>query len=103
MVVHSGTFPLRDGDETTLADAISLAGGFDKRAQKSKIGIIRMVDGKQTVTVVDMNRFVKANAMNPVLQDRDIIFVPETRKPDWTGKILPGLQAITGTLFYAGL
>jgi polysaccharide export outer membrane protein len=100
MVTRHNTFPLRDDQETTVADAISMAGGFEKRAQKSQIGIIRMVDGKQTVTVVDMNRLVKGKVMNPVLQDRDIVFVPETRTPDWTGKILPGLQAITGTIFY---
>jgi len=99
-VVHSGIFPLRDGEETTVADAVSISGGFDKRAQKSQIGIIRMVDGKQTVTIVDMNRLVKGKIENPVLQDRDIVFVPESRKPDWAGKILPAVQAMAGAVFY---
>jgi hypothetical protein len=100
MVSHSSVFPLRDGEETTVADAISLAGGFEKRAQKSQIGIIRIVDGKQTVTIVDMNRLVKGKIINPVLQDRDIVFVPESRKPDWSGKILPAVQAMAGAVFY---
>jgi len=99
-VVHSGIFPLRDGEETTVADVVSMSGGFDKRAQKSKIGIIRMVDGKQTVTLVDMNRLVKGKIENPVLQDRDIVFVPESRKPDWAGTILPAVQAMAGAVFY---
>jgi polysaccharide export outer membrane protein len=99
-VIHSGIFPLRDGEETTVADAVSISGGFDKRAQKSQIGIIRMVDGKQTVVVVDMNRLVKGKIENPVLQDRDIVFVPESRKPDWAGKILPAVQAMAGAVFY---
>jgi protein involved in polysaccharide export with SLBB domain len=99
-VSHPSTFPLRDGEETTVADAISMAGGFDLRAQKSQIGIIRMVDGKQTVTIVDMNRLMKGKVMNPVLQDRDIVFVPESRRPDWGGKILAAIQAMAGAVFY---
>jgi polysaccharide export outer membrane protein len=99
-VNHSGIFSLRDGEETTVADALSLAGGFDKRAQKSQIGIIRMVDGKQTVTLVDMNRLVKGKVLNPALQDRDIVFVPESRHVDWSGKILPAVQAMAGAVFY---
>ena len=31
------------------------------------------------MTVVDMNRLVKGKIANPVLQDRDIVFVPEFR------------------------
>jgi protein involved in polysaccharide export with SLBB domain len=101
MVMQPGVFPLHDDQEMTVAEAISLAQGFDKRAQKSKIGIIRIVDGKQTILTIDMHRFSKAQAPNITLQDRDIVFVPESRKPDWTGKILPGLQALTGALWYA--
>jgi protein involved in polysaccharide export with SLBB domain len=101
MVRQPHSFPMRDGQIMTLADAISLAGGFEKRAQKSKIGIIRMVNGKQTVVAsVDMNRLVKGKDLNPVLQDRDIVYVPETRRPDWFGKILPGIQALTGAWWY---
>ena len=77
-----------------------MAHGFDKRASKSSIGIIRMVDGKQTVITVDMNRLVKGKEPNTPLQDRDIVFVPESRKPDWFGKILPGVQALTGAWWY---
>jgi len=102
MVRNPEVYPLHDGDVTTLADALALAGGFEKRAEKSKIGIIRMADGKQTITMVDRNRFVKGKVTNPPLQDRDIVFVPETRRPDWTGKILPSLQALAGTWFYVG-
>jgi protein involved in polysaccharide export with SLBB domain len=100
MVTQPHSFPLRDGEVTTVADAISMAGGFDKRAQKTHLGIIRMVDGKQTVIPVDMIRLVKGKDPNPALQDRDIVFVPETRKPDWFGKVLPGLQALAGAWWY---
>jgi polysaccharide export outer membrane protein len=100
-VAHPSTFSLRDGEETTVADAISMAGGFELRAEKSQIGIIRMVDGKQTVAlVVDMNRLVKGKALNPVLQDRDVVFVPDSRRPNWTGQILPGIQALAGAVFF---
>jgi polysaccharide export outer membrane protein len=100
MVANPNVFPMPDDQVMTVAEAISLAKGFEKRAQKSNIGIIRMVDGKQTVLSIDMNRFTKGKEPNLPLQDRDIVFVPESRKPDWS-RILPGLQAVTGALWYA--
>jgi polysaccharide export outer membrane protein len=100
MVGHPQVYPLQDSDVTTLADAISLAGGFVPRAQKSEIGILRMVNGKQSLIKINMNRIVKANEINPPLQDRDIVYVPETRKPDWTGKILPSVSGLAATWFY---
>jgi polysaccharide biosynthesis/export protein len=100
MVNHPQFYPLEDGEVTTLAGAIALSGGFDKRAAKSQIGILRLVNGKQTLVKVDMNRFVKGQELNPPLQDRDIVYVPETRTPDWTGKILPSLSGLAATWFY---
>jgi protein involved in polysaccharide export with SLBB domain len=100
LVIRPQVYPLPDGEVTTMADAIALAGGFDKRAAKSQIGILRLVNGKQTLLKVDMNRFVKGKEINPPLQDRDIVYVPETRTKDWAGKILPSLQALAGTWFY---
>jgi len=102
VVTRPQVYPLQDGEVTTLADAIAQAGGFEKRAAKSQIGILRLVNGKQTLLKVDMNRFVQGKAINPPLQDRDIVYVPETRTPDWAGKILPSLQALAGTWFYVG-
>jgi protein involved in polysaccharide export with SLBB domain len=102
MVSHPQVYTMQDSDVTTLADAIALAGGFIARAQKSQIGIIRVVNGKQTVIEVNMNRFVKGKEINPTLQDRDIVYIPEVRKPDWSGKILPSLSALASTWFYVG-
>ena len=72
-----------------------------KTARGHLDGIIRMVDGKQTVLTVDMNRFTKGKQPNLVLQDRDIVFVPETRRPDWSGKVFPALQSLAGAFWYA--
>jgi polysaccharide export outer membrane protein len=99
MVGNPNVFSMPDDQVMTVAEAISLAKGFEKRAQKSNIGIIRMVDGKQTVITIDMNRFTKGKEPNIPLQDRDIVFVPESRKPDWT-RVLPSLQALTGAWWY---
>ena len=38
---------------------------------------------------------------NLALQDRDIVFVPETRRPDWSGKVFPALQSLAGAFWYA--
>ena len=64
MVNQPSVFPMPDDQEMTVAEAISMAHGFEKRAQKSNIGIIRMVDGKQTIITVDMNRLAKGKEPN---------------------------------------
>jgi polysaccharide export outer membrane protein len=99
-VQRPGPFPLPDGVTVTVAEAISLAGGPDKRARTSHIGLIRVVNGKSTVIPIDLKNVLKTgNAdQNVGLEDGDIVYVPETDKPDWT-KILPGAQAL-GSLWY---
>ncbi len=101
MVTQPSVFPMRDGEDMTVLDAIALAHGFEKRAQKSKIGIVRLLDGKPTVLTVDLVRMQKGKEPNTPLQDHDVVFVPETSTPDWFGKVIPGLQALTGAWWYA--
>jgi protein involved in polysaccharide export with SLBB domain len=100
MVKRPGPFPMPDGKALTVAEAVSLAGGVEKRGRASRIGVIRVVDGQSTVTPVDLGKVLSKGSaeQNLVLQDGDIVYVPETDRPDWS-KILPGAQAI-GSLWY---
>jgi len=100
LVKKPGPFPLVDGVNMTVAEAISLAGGPEKRARTSHIGVIRAVDGAATVIPVDLRNVLKPGSAekNISLEDGDIVFVPETDKPDWS-KILPGAQSL-GSLWY---
>lgn len=100
LVKKPGPFPLADGVAMTVAEAISLAGGPEKRARTSHIGVLRQVDGAMTVIPVDLKNVLKSGSAgkNIALADGDIVFVPETDRPDWS-KILPGAQAL-GSLWY---
>jgi polysaccharide biosynthesis/export protein len=100
LVKSPGPFPLQDGVTMSVAEAVSLAGGPDKRARTTHIGVIRVVDGTTTVITVDLKNVLKSGSSTPNvgLQDGDIVYVPETDRPDWK-QILPGVQAF-GSLWY---
>jgi polysaccharide export outer membrane protein len=104
LVKNPGYYPLPESENFTVADAIALAGGQDKRAELKNVLVIRRPQGNSgmpTVITADVKSMLrKADpGGNPVVQDGDIIFVPETRKPDVFGKILPALTNI-GLIYY---
>lgn len=108
-VMKPGTFPLSEDRPMTLAEAVSLAGGPDKRAKLQEVGIVRTGDpslGGQTVIIkADLMALLKRGdaRQNPQLQPGDVVYVPESSKPDWFGKILPGIGSIVSTLYLGGL
>lgn len=89
MVNMPGTFPFAEGQPMTVIDAISLAGGqVKKRAKLTQVTVIRVVDGKPQRLPVDVNAVLKniasGQAVVPLqLKAGDIVYVPETEKPDW--------------------
>ena len=74
--VHKpGNFPLEPG--MTLVHAISLAGGFNPIANKSKINLSRRTSqGSQTVTV-DVSAITNGEAQDVLLQAGDRVYVHE--------------------------
>lgn len=81
-----GFYPLRDGQKVMLADALGLAGGVDNnRGGISSVVVVRSKEGKQEKLTYNLNKFLKSGdiTQNPVIQAGDVIFVPETGKPDW--------------------
>lgn len=83
-----GRYPLQEGKSLRLSEAIALAKGTEvKRGGVSSVALLRTdAAGKQTRQVVNLDKFFKNGdlAANPELQDGDVIYVPETRKPDWS-------------------
>jgi polysaccharide biosynthesis/export protein len=55
---------------TTVVKAITMAGGFSKLAAKSKVKLVRVVDGKEQV--------FERVSMNQAIQPDDVIIVPES-------------------------
>lgn len=93
-VIRPGQYQLRDN--TTILGAIMLAGSSTPRASMKSTVLIR--NGQRVP--VDMAKLIgKADVtQNVPLEPGDVVYVPETHKPDW-GKIGQILNAITSLSF----
>jgi protein involved in polysaccharide export with SLBB domain len=90
-----GTFPLPDGKEVRLNDALGMASGYNtKRARLSQVAVVSFNEGKPVRKIYDVGRYFRKGdlAMNPVLHAGDLVYVPETNSPDWNN-ILTGVVA----------
>ena len=74
-VTRPGTYPLRS--ETSILQALSLAGGFTQFASPRSIKLIRNADGKQNVRKVNYNKMIDDGGEgNYLLKSGDTIVVP---------------------------
>lgn len=75
-VLKTGPIPLTG--PTTVLQALSLAGGFDRFANLSNIKVLRTVAGKQTATPVNYDKLIQGDSLgsNVLLQPGDTILVP---------------------------
>ena len=81
-----GFYPMRNGEKLLLSDALGLANGSEnKRGEISSVAIIRTENGKQTRMICDLHKFLKLGdtKQNPEIKAGDVIYVPQTKKPDW--------------------
>jgi len=100
MVAAPGAFPLDEHHPPTVMDAIALARGTQPRAVLSSACVIRMVDGKPQRIPVDLHAVLKKNDLhtNITLKADDIVYVPETKVPDWST-----ISGILVSFYYAHL
>ena len=85
MVNKPGQIPFNDSKVLTVVDAISIAGGEQKRAKLSQVVVIRALGGKIKRIPVDVNAVLKKGKQElniPLLAD-DVVYIPETDSPDW--------------------
>ena len=95
MVKSPGVYNLPAG--ARVLDALTMAGGPQERAALESVGIYRdgSLEGSEIVSMgKDKVLFTGDANENPLLQAGDIIYVPETSKPDWT-KIFGFVGAIS--------
>lgn len=81
-----GYYDIEEGRLLRLSEAIGLAAGAEnKRGGLSAVAVLRLQDGRQTRVVYNLERFLKKGdaGQNPDIQAGDIIYVPETKRPDW--------------------
>jgi len=74
-VIRPGTYPLRG--ETSVLQALSLAGGFTQFASLKNIKLIRNIAGRQEVRRINYNKLIdEGGEGNYLLGSGDTIVVP---------------------------
>lgn len=77
-VVKPGALSMPGQESLTISRAISLAGGFSRFARQGDVQLIRK-GGKPTIIDVRVILAGGKDAVDPVLQPGDTVFVPESR------------------------
>jgi len=78
-VNHPGPININEflKDKMTLVEALSRAGGFSRSAAANRVRLVRVVDGKETVTKIKADDILKGKEKDVPLKAGDIIVVPE--------------------------
>ena len=100
-VKNAGTYPVEG--PTRLLDALGKAGGPTERAALERVRIYRGGQLDQPEAVVagrDHLLFEGDSKADPLLEPGDVVFVPETKRPDWQKAItfLSGLNLLKDLL-----
>lgn len=74
-VQKPGSFPLAPG--MTLLQAVSMAGGFTSIAQKNRVNLTRVSEGKAETVIVNMELIYEGSSDDILLQSGDSIYVNE--------------------------
>jgi polysaccharide export outer membrane protein len=81
----------------TLLQALAQAGGITSIAARSKMRILRTVDGKREEILVDQVKLYKGEVADPILHPDDIVYVPSSYLRQQTNNLfataLSGLYA----------
>jgi polysaccharide export outer membrane protein len=77
-VEKPGSYPLKG--ETTVLEAIGIAGGFSKYASQNSVKVLRMENGKKKTISVKVGKISKTGdrSKDISLKRGDIIYVPES-------------------------
>lgn len=79
-VLHPGKYTLRG--ETTLTEAVAMAGGFTAASKHSQVLLFRRIDDKWTeAKVIDVKKMLNAKNLgeDPMLKPGDMFVVPQNR------------------------
>jgi polysaccharide export outer membrane protein len=103
-VVRPGGFPVDPAQGLTIVQALSLAWGPSENAATGKGLLIREQNGGRTMTVLNLKRMLRGQEPDQPIQDRDILFVPDsTAKNIWNKTLESAIQSAIGVTIYSAL
>lgn len=86
--------PLQNNN-TTLMEAIALAGGIAERGKASKVKIMRVENGVRTMYVVDLSRIEGLQYVDMIVQANDYIYIePKEQVGQETVKVIAPVVSI---------
>lgn len=100
-----GGIELGERDSVSIAQALTMAGGFNRDANRGKVRILRPILGtnRRAAIDVDIKRILEGKDNDFPLLPNDLLYVPRSNKRLlWTGMSLIAVPLIP-TLLYLGL
>jgi len=98
-----GGFALKSNEKISVLQALALSEGLTRTAAKSGARIIRtdQQSGERKETPIDLGKILAGKAPDPVLEPKDIIFVPNSAAKTTLGRgVEAAAQTLTGILIF---
>jgi polysaccharide export outer membrane protein len=102
-VGRPGGFTMKTNEKISVLQAIALSEGLTRTAAKSGARIIRTNErnGERTETPVDLGKILSGKSPDPVLEARDILFVPDSvAKTTFSRGVEVAVQTLTGLAIF---
>ena len=91
-VTKSGIYPITG--QTSLLQAIAMAGGLGELADPSAVVIFRVIDGKKKAAVFDLKQIRKGTAEDPLIYGDDIVVVQESGSKNMFSRLLKAMPVL---------
>ena len=103
-VIRPGGFAIDPAQKLTLVQALSLAWGPSQNAALGKAILIREQKGGRTMTAVNLKRLLEGREPDPLVRDRDILYVPDSLAKNMMNRTLESaIQSTIGVTIYSAL
>jgi len=98
-----GGFALKSNERISVLQALALSEGLTRTASKAGARIIRtdQQTGERKETSIDLGKILTGKAPDPVLEPKDIVFVPNSAAKTTFGRgVEAAAQTLTGLLIF---
>lgn len=103
-VIRPGGFPVDPVQGLTIVQAVALAWGPSQNAAVGKAVLIREQKNGRTMISLDLKRMLRGKEPDQLVEDRDIIFVPDSVAKNLLNRTMESaIQSTIGVSIYSGL
>ena len=85
-VMKPGIYPITG--QTSLLQAMAMAGGLSELADPKGVVIFRVIDGKKKAAVFDLTQIRQGTAEDPLIYGDDIVVVDQSGSKSWWSKFM---------------